>query len=126
MIQLRLAQKIIRRYINSAGESVILDSKFFDSLKHDSNPYYPEHKTVYYNYSGKVDEAIATEFVKEIAEYIKNWVVVTDDEKEQEYYGLLKDLSENGREKADEAHADLYKLVRKLWGIEYYPFTTRD
>lgn len=42
-------QKISRRYINSAGESVILDSRFFDSLQHDSNPYYPEHKTVYYN-----------------------------------------------------------------------------
>lgn len=42
-------RKIIRRYIDSVGESVILDSKFFDSLKHDSNPYYPEHKTCYYN-----------------------------------------------------------------------------
>lgn len=42
-------RKIRRRYIDSIGEPVILDRKFFDSLKHDSNPYYPEHKTVYYN-----------------------------------------------------------------------------
>ena len=40
---------IRRRFIDVTGESVILDRKFFDSLKHDSNPYYPEHKTVYYN-----------------------------------------------------------------------------
>ena len=42
-------QKIRRRFIDAAGDSVILDRKFFDSLKHDSNPSYPEHKTVYYN-----------------------------------------------------------------------------
>lgn len=83
------------------------------------------HRVVYYNYSGMVDDAIATNFVKQIAEYIKNWVVVTDDEKERKYHELLEDLSENGREKAGEAHADLYELVKELWGIEYYPFTTR-
>ena len=42
-------RKIVRRFIDSVGEPVILDSKFFNSLKHDSNPYYPEHKTCYYN-----------------------------------------------------------------------------
>ena len=42
-------RKIRRRFIDVTGESVILDRKFFDSLKHDSNPYYPEHKTVYFN-----------------------------------------------------------------------------
>lgn len=42
-------QKIRRRFISPDGESVIMDKKFFDSLKHDSNPYYPEHKTHYYN-----------------------------------------------------------------------------
>ena len=42
-------RKISRRYIDNRGTSVLLDSAFFDSLKHDSNPYYPEHKTVYYN-----------------------------------------------------------------------------
>lgn len=38
-----------RRYLNPAEESVFIGRKFFDSLKHDSNIYYPEHKTVYYN-----------------------------------------------------------------------------
>ena len=42
-------RKIRRRYIDSAGNSVVMDSKFFESLKHDSNPFYPEHKTCYYN-----------------------------------------------------------------------------
>ena len=41
--------KIRRRFIDSAGDSVILDSSFFNNLKHDSNPYYPDHKTCYYN-----------------------------------------------------------------------------
>lgn len=42
-------RKIIRKYTDSVGESVILDSNYFNSLKHDSNPYYPEHKTHFYN-----------------------------------------------------------------------------
>lgn len=42
-------RKIKRRFIDSTGESVIIDGKFFESLKHDFNPYYPEHKTHYYN-----------------------------------------------------------------------------
>ena len=42
-------EKIRRRFIDSTGKSVIIDGKFFESLKHDSNPYYPEHKTHYYN-----------------------------------------------------------------------------
>ena len=42
-------QKIRRRFLNVAEEPVFMDSRFFESLKHDSNPYYPEHKTHYYN-----------------------------------------------------------------------------
>lgn len=42
-------RKIIRKFLNNDGESIILDSKFFDSLKPDSNPYFPEHKTCFYN-----------------------------------------------------------------------------
>ena len=38
------------RYFNdSVGDSILLDSNFFNSLKHDSNPYYPEHKTHFFN-----------------------------------------------------------------------------
>ena len=44
-----IPRKIKRRFVGSAGESVIINASFFDSLKHDSNPYYPEHKTHYYN-----------------------------------------------------------------------------
>lgn len=42
-------KKIERCLLNSAGESVIIDGEFFDSLKHDSNPFFPEHKTHYFN-----------------------------------------------------------------------------
>ena len=42
-------RKIRRRYLNASEEPVVIDSKFFESLKHDSNPYYPEYKTAYYN-----------------------------------------------------------------------------
>ena len=55
-------QKVQRRYLNPEGESVIINRKFFDSLKHDSNPYYPEHKTAYYNgtyYRSAAEAAIA-------------------------------------------------------------------
>ena len=42
-------EKIIRRYINSSNESVIMNGRFFESLKNDANPYYPEHKKYYFN-----------------------------------------------------------------------------
>lgn len=42
-------EKIIRRYIDSSNHSVIMDGKFFESLKNDANPYYPEHKKYYFN-----------------------------------------------------------------------------
>ncbi|MCR5327709.1 MAG: hypothetical protein K6E12_02485 [Saccharofermentans sp.] len=60
-------QKIRRRFIDASGESVILDRKFFDSLKHDSNPYYPEHKTIYYNgtYYRSASEAAIARFYTE-------------------------------------------------------------
>lgn len=41
--------KIKRRFINNKGDPVIINGDFFDSLKNDSNPYYPEHKTHFFN-----------------------------------------------------------------------------
>ena len=41
--------KIERKLCISENESVIIDSKFFYSLKNDANPFYPEHKTHYFN-----------------------------------------------------------------------------
>lgn len=60
-------EKVQRRYINPNGESVIIDRKFFDSLKHDSNPYYPDHKTIYYNgtYYRSAAEATIARFYTE-------------------------------------------------------------
>ncbi|MBR4404172.1 MAG: hypothetical protein IKT10_03570 [Clostridiales bacterium] len=45
---LKPAQKIRKIYL-SDSESAVMNSKFFESLKHDSNPFYPEHKTCFYN-----------------------------------------------------------------------------
>lgn len=42
-------RKIERNLLNNVGESVKINGEFFDSLKHDSNPFFPEHKTYYYN-----------------------------------------------------------------------------
>lgn len=42
-------RKIMRYFNDSVGDSILLDSNFFNSLKHDSNPYYPEHKTHFFN-----------------------------------------------------------------------------
>ena len=44
-----MPQEIERKlYINN-NKFVIINSDFFDSLKHDANPFYPEHKTHYFN-----------------------------------------------------------------------------
>ena len=42
-------QKISRWLNTGSDEAVVIDSTFFMNLKHDSNPYYPEHKTHFYN-----------------------------------------------------------------------------
>lgn len=42
-------REIKRKYLDSSGETVTINGDFFNSLRHDSNPYYPEHKTVYFN-----------------------------------------------------------------------------
>ncbi|MBO7664635.1 hypothetical protein J6S46_02135 [Candidatus Saccharibacteria bacterium] len=71
-------------------------------------------------------DVVATDFVKATSKFILNWVVVGDDPAEQEYLELLKDFSEYGRCSFEEAHGDLYRLVERLWGIQYHPFTYRD
>jgi len=56
-------RKIIRRIYRSADDSVVLDGRFFDSLKHDADPNYRENKTFYYNgtyYRSAAEVSIAT------------------------------------------------------------------
>lgn len=84
------------------------------------------HRLIYYNFSGDVADVVATDFVKATAKFILNWVVVGDAPAEQEYLKLLKDFSEYGRNSFEEAHGDLYRLVERLWGIQYHPFTYRN
>lgn len=42
-------RKVIRTFLNNNNEPIILDGAFFESLKNDANPYYPDNKKYYYN-----------------------------------------------------------------------------
>lgn len=85
-----------------------------------------KHRLICFNFSGDIADAMATDFVKTISKFILDWVVIEDNPAEQEYLELLKDLAEHGRCSFEEAHGDLYRLVERLWGIQYHPFTYRD
>ena len=39
-------RKIIRSYLNNNDEPIIMDSAFFNSLKNDADPFYPETKNI--------------------------------------------------------------------------------
>lgn len=115
---------------------------FFELLANDEDypviPRYPffspddyligpeRHRLIYYNFSGDMADVIATDFVKAISRFVLDWVVVGDDPAEQDYLALLGDFSKYGRCSFEEAHGDLYALVKKHWGISYHPFTYRD
>ena len=106
------------------GENPIIRYPIFSPDDYLIGP--ERHRLIYYNFSGDMADVVAYDFVKAISRFILNWVVVGDDPAEQEYLELLKDLSESGRDSFEEAHGDLYRLVERLWGIQYYPFTYRD
>lgn len=84
------------------------------------------HRLIYYNHSGAMADVVANHYVKAIAQFILEWIAIDNDPAEQEYHRLLEDFVTNGRATCEEAHAELYRLVGGLWGIQYYPFTYRD
>ena len=84
-----------------------------------------KHRLIYYNFSGDIADVVADDFVRAISKFILDWVVVGDSSSEQEYLELLEDFSEFGRNSFEQAHRDLYTLVKRCWGIQYYPFTYR-
>lgn len=84
-----------------------------------------KHRLIYYNHSGAVADVIANTYVMAIAKFMKAWTVIKDDPAEQKYYQLLSDFATNGRVTCKGAHAELYRLVNELWGIQYHPFTYR-
>ncbi len=60
-------RKIVRRLYKSTSDSVILDGKFFESLKNDADPNYRESKTFFYNgiyYRSAAEVAIATYYTE--------------------------------------------------------------
>ena len=81
------------------------------------------HRVVYYNFSGEIEDSLATNFVKAVTRFIRTWV---DEDSDKEYLNLLDELTNDGRDTFEQAHQELYKLVEKLWGIGYYPFTYKD
>lgn len=42
-------RKIIRSYLNNNNDPVIMDSVFFNNLKNDADPFYPDNKKFFYN-----------------------------------------------------------------------------
>ncbi len=85
------------------------------------------HRLIYYNHSGHVADVAANDYVITIAKFILDWVLAKDEESaEQKYFELLNDFAAKGRTTCSEAHAELYRLVSELWGIQYYPFTYCD
>jgi len=84
------------------------------------------HRLIYYNHSESVADVIANDYVKTITKFISEWVVIGADTAEQAYSKLLGDFATNGRMTCEEAHAEFYRLVRELWGIQYHPFTYCD
>lgn len=89
-----------------------------------------KHRIIYYNYSGKNDDVIANEYVKQITKEVLAWASVEDDDeasgKPQKYQELLEELAEKGCLTFETAHIMLYQLVDELWGRVYYPFTYRE
>ena len=81
------------------------------------------HRVIYYNFSGEIEDSLATNFVKAITKFVRKWV---DDESDTEYLNLLDSFITDGRDTFENAHKELYELVEGLWGIEYYPFTYKD
>lgn len=81
------------------------------------------HRVVYYNFSGEIEDSLATNFVRAVTKFIRTWV---DEDSDKEYLNLLDKLTSEGRDTFEQAHQELYELVEKLWGIGYYPFTYKD
>ena len=42
-------RKIVRSYLNNNDEPIIMDSAFFNNLKNDADPFYPDNKKYLYN-----------------------------------------------------------------------------
>lgn len=131
-IDVRTSVWIIGRLFKFYGMFELLEVvEHSDACKYpifSPNDYFigPEvHRLVYYNFSKEIQDIYATDIIRHISKYMLSWIVFTEDEKDQRYRSLLSDLVENGRETAEQAHKDLYDLVRELWGIQYYPFTYR-
>lgn len=84
------------------------------------------HRLIYYNYSGEFPDVVATDSVKEVVNFMLEWIVVEDDATALNYYRLLKDFAKYGRGTFEDAHRELYDYVRSHWGIKYHPFTYRE
>lgn len=84
------------------------------------------HRLIFYNFSDYVEDCVAYDFVRSIANFIYSWVSLdTDDDAEKQYLSLFADFAENGRRTAEIAHKELYQLVESLGGVHYHPFTYR-
>lgn len=84
------------------------------------------HRLICYHHSGHTTDVFATDYVKPIVQFILDWMAVEDDASERSYIELLQNLATKGRVTFEEAHTELYELVKELWGVQYHPFTYRE
>ena len=110
--------------IAADGDNPISRYPFFSPDDYMIGP--EKHRIIYYNFTGDLADVVAYNYVRAVASFVFNWTVFNNDPIEQEYRNLLKDFVEVGRDSFEQAHKELYDLVKKIWGISYYPFTYRD
>lgn len=100
-----------------------------------------EHRLVYYNYSGSIDDVVAYDSVKSIAKFLwEDWMISSSDEdseeskrdegseeskRDEKFSKLMESFATEGRESFEEAHRELYRFVGEHYGIRYHPFTYR-
>ncbi len=83
-----------------------------------------KHRIIFYNYSSKITDVIANDYVKTITRAVMPWIAFEDGEKD--YQELLEALSTDGTTTFETAHQMLYAVVDELWGRKYHRFTYRD
>ncbi len=89
----------------------------------------PEKKRlVYYHFAGDALDAVANDFVKAVADFVLDWIVVGDDSAERRYAALLEDFAKVGRVSFEKAYDDFYMTTEELWpnGDEAFVYRERN
>lgn len=110
--------------MRESGDIPLTEYPVFSSRDYLLGPV--QHRLIYYNYSGSGMDFTAYELVKTITTFIKGWVVLSEEAEDKKYGYMLDDFSQKGRKSFVEAHGELQKTAKDLWGTKYHPFTFRN